>query len=67
MALFGLIKDKCFYCRNSIQRGEEFDADVKVVGYTGTFSKKFCSKEHVNSYVDEIQKVPKKSGGGGCC
>ena len=66
MTLFGLIKDKCFYCRKPINRGDEISSEVKVIGYVGTFKKKFCSEEHITTYNNEIQNKPKGSGGS-CC
>jgi len=66
MALFGLVKDKCFYCRTPIEKGKECESNVKVPGYVGTFSKKFCSKEHASAYNQGTQNMP-KSPGGSCC
>ena len=66
MALFGLVKEKCFYCRMPIEKGQEHAANVKVVGYTGTFNKKFCSEGHASAYNNELKNRPKSSGGS-CC
>ncbi|MBR9690683.1 hypothetical protein GOV08_03280 [Candidatus Woesearchaeota archaeon] len=66
MGLFGLVRDKCFYCREPIEKGKEHAADVKVPGYVGTFNKKFCSEEHAETYNDDIQNRPVRSGGGSC-
>lgn len=60
MALFGLVKDKCVYCRTPMENGYEIMADVKVPGLIGTFEKKFCSAEHVASYKKEIKNRPKR-------
>ncbi len=67
MALFGLLKNKCFFCRTPIGKGAEHTANVKVPGYTGTFPKHFCSEEHATAYNKELENRPKRSGGGGCC
>ena len=63
--LFGLIKDKCTYCRTPIERGREFQAAVKVPGMIGTFEKKFCSSDHINAYRKELKDRPKR--GASCC
>ncbi|NOZ81355.1 MAG: hypothetical protein GXP63_06820 [DPANN group archaeon] len=66
MALFGLLKERCFYCRRPIERGKEFVTSVMVPGYVGTFQKSFCCEDHATSYVQDIEKKPKGSGGS-CC
>lgn len=65
MALFGLMKDKCMYCRTPIDKENEVTAEVKVPGYVGTFNKKFCSEEHASTYKNELKNMPKS--GGSCC
>lgn len=66
MALFGLVKDKCTYCRSPIDKGSEVVVDVKVPGLVGTFEKKFCSGDHVSAYKNDMKNRPKRSSGG-CC
>lgn len=66
MALFGLIKNKCTYCRSPIENGSEITAQVKVPGYVGTFDRKFCSEDHLKIYNEELRNRP-KSKGGSCC
>jgi len=67
MGFFGLTKDRCTYCRMPIEKGSEVNSEVKVPGYVGTFSKKFCSEDHAKAYKNELNNMPKKSGGGSCC
>lgn len=62
--VFGLLKEKCEYCREAIEKGKEYKKNVKVPGYVGTFNKSFCSEEHAENYAKEIENIPKKSG---CC
>ena len=66
MALFGLLKEKCNYCRKPIEKGKEVSAEIKIPGYTGVFKKDFCSQEHVDAYIKEVNTV-KKTTGGSCC
>ena len=68
MALFGLVREKCTFCRIQIEKGQEFNAQVKVPGYVGTFSKKFCGEEHATAYKKELENRPiNATGSGGCC
>ncbi len=66
MALFGLMRDKCTYCRTPLDKGREVVADVRVPGMVGTFKRKFCSGDHADAYEKELRNRPKRSGGG-CC
>lgn len=66
MALFGLMRDKCMYCRKSVEKGHGVTAEVKVPGYVGTFNKMFCSEEHASAYKNELKNAPTKTGGS-CC
>ena len=67
MPFFGLVKNKCFYCRNPIEKNGEVLSDVKILGYNGTYRKKFCSEEHVSLYHSEIREASNKHNGKGCC
>ena len=67
MIKMGLFKKRCAYCREKIEKGQEDFREVKIPGYVGTFNKPFCSKEHANSYEEEIKNRPQQNSGGGCC
>ncbi|PIO07349.1 hypothetical protein COU59_03415 [Candidatus Pacearchaeota archaeon CG10_big_fil_rev_8_21_14_0_10_34_12] len=64
-----LLKKKCAYCGNKIDRGREVFRDVKIIGFVGTKRKPFISKEHADSYEKEIEEYLKnqKKCGGSCC
>jgi len=66
VGLFGLLKEKCVYCREPIEKEKEINAEIKIPGYVGVFKKNFCSQEHINAYKSEVSTV-KKTSGGGCC
>ncbi len=62
----GILKKKCAYCGNKIDKGKEVFRDVKVPGFIGTRKTAFMSEEHADKYEDEVSKTSKKSGHG-CC
>ncbi|MBC8500381.1 MAG: hypothetical protein ISS25_03840 [Nanoarchaeota archaeon] len=60
-----LFRKKCMYCREKIDKGQEQFANIKIIGYVGTFNRPFCSEEHINKYNEEIKNRSQKKGG--CC
>ncbi len=54
-----LFKKRCMYCREKIEKGQEKFAEVKILGYVGTFNKPFCSDEHISKYKEEMKNMPK--------
>ena len=61
--VFGFFKKRCTYCRNVIN-GEGTKAEVTVPGYTGTYSKDFCSQTHLDKYKEEVKH---RNSNSGCC
>lgn len=61
----GLFRKRCVYCREMIEKGHEKFAEVKIIGYVGTFNKPFCCDEHIIAYQEEIKNAAKKKGS--CC
>ncbi len=63
-----LLKKKCAYCGDKIEREKEIFRDVKTPGFVGTRKKAFMSEEHADKYEKEVEEHMKKpSKGGGCC
>ncbi len=61
----GLFKKRCMYCKEKIEKGHEKFADVKVIGYVGTFKKPFCDDDHIIRYNKEVEEMVKNKSG--CC
>ncbi len=61
-----LFKNKCGYCKKSIDKGKEVFRDVKDPVFVGTKEKAFCCSEHADDYEEEVLNA-KKSSGGCCC
>lgn len=63
----GLLRKKCEYCREKIEKGKEIFRNVKIPGFIGTRQKAFCCHEHADSYEREVEEHLKKSKSGGSC
>ncbi len=61
-----LFQKKCMYCEEKIEKGNEKFAEVKVIGYVGTFKKPFCNDGHINQYKGEVKEMSKRKSGS-CC
>ena len=61
-----LLKKKCEYCKEKIEKGKEVFRNVKDPVFVGTKKKAFCCEEHVDSYESEVKEHCKKCRGG-CC
>lgn len=53
------------YCEDKIEKGKEKFAEVKIIGYVGTFKKPFCSDEHISKYKEHVKNMSERKGG--CC
>lgn len=63
-----LLKKKCEYCKEKVEKGKEEFKEVKVPGLVGTRKKAFCCSDHVDGYEKEVEEHLKKPhSGGGCC
>lgn len=64
----GLLRKKCEFCREKIEKGNEIFRNVKIPGFIGTRQKAFCCHEHANAYEQETRDYLKKSKcGKSCC
>jgi hypothetical protein len=56
-----LLKKRCTYCKEKINKGEEVWEKVKVPEFTGIRPQPFCNKEHAELYKAEIKGTPRRN------
>lgn len=60
-----LFRKRCMYCREKIENGQEEFAEIKIIGYVGSFKKPFCCEEHISKYKEQVKDMSKRKGS--CC
>ena len=56
-----LLKKRCIYCKEKIEKGEEVWEKVKVPEFKDLKLKAFCTKEHAELYKKNIKGTPRTS------
>lgn len=56
-----LLKKKCEYCGEKIEKGEIVFGDVKPPELTKVCKKPFCTEAHIEKYQSEVKGTPRRN------
>jgi len=56
-----LLKKRCTYCKERINKGDEVWEEVKVPEFKNKIIKSFCSKEHAELYKKNVKGTSSRS------